>query len=67
MAIYISIIRWLEDKVRASLDRMGVTLVRVLNEVNMAQVLVVIIVVIFFVVVVKREQFNHWVLKINFL
>jgi len=31
-------LEWLEDKVRASLDRMGVTLVRVLNEVNMAQV-----------------------------
>jgi len=31
-------LEWLEDKVRASLDRMGITLVRVLNQINMAQV-----------------------------
>lgn len=31
-------LEWLEDQVRASLDRMGITQVRVLNEVNMAQV-----------------------------
>ena len=62
-----AITRWLEDKVRASLDRMGVTLVKVLTEVNMAQVVVILILTIFFVIINITKIVNIKLLEGNFV